>query len=139
VVTKQLSFQAPVALALAEGATTPDPGIAGVSCWSTTLAKPVFWTGSQAGTSGGGGSATISQALVTLPYSRGGLTVANVVNVGVSASSKIIVNLAGTDENEADDIDDWVVTATPQAGSIDFNIYCPGPFGGSVAINCMIG
>jgi hypothetical protein len=58
VATKQLNFQAPVALALAEGATTPNPGITGVSVWSSTLAKPVYWTGTQwtAGASGSGGA-----------------------------------------------------------------------------------
>lgn len=52
---KQLSFNAPVALAIAEGATTPDPNHAGVSCWSSTLAKPVYWTGTQWTAGGGGG------------------------------------------------------------------------------------
>jgi hypothetical protein len=46
VTTKNLNFRAPPALAIAEGATTPDPGIMGVSVWSTTLLKPVVWTGS---------------------------------------------------------------------------------------------
>lgn len=51
-----LNFQAPPQLAIAEGAITPDPGIAGVSVWSTTLSKPVYWTGSAwtAGAAGGG-------------------------------------------------------------------------------------
>lgn len=55
---KNLNFQAPPALAIAEGAASPNPGIVGVSVWSTTLGRPVYWTGSQwtAGTSGGGGS-----------------------------------------------------------------------------------
>lgn len=42
---KQLNYQAPPALAVAEGATVPNPGIAGVVAWSTTLGKPVYWTG----------------------------------------------------------------------------------------------
>ncbi len=48
---------APPALAIAEGATTPNPGIVGVSCWSTTLAKPVYWDGTiwTAGSGGGSG------------------------------------------------------------------------------------
>lgn len=41
----ELGFVAPPALAIAEGATTPDPGIAGVSVWSSTLGRPVHWTG----------------------------------------------------------------------------------------------
>lgn len=57
--TKSLRFEAPPALAIAEGATTPNPGIVGVSVWSTTLLKPVYWTGSAwtAGASGGGAPA----------------------------------------------------------------------------------
>lgn len=43
---KELSFQKPLSLAIAEGATTPDPGQAGVTVWSTTLSKLVYWTGS---------------------------------------------------------------------------------------------
>ena len=42
-----LSFEKPLALAIAEGATTPDPGQAGVTVWSTTLGKPVFWDGAK--------------------------------------------------------------------------------------------
>lgn len=56
---KNLNFQAPPMLALAEGATTPNLGttMRGVSVWSTTLGKPVYWTGTQwtAGATGGGG------------------------------------------------------------------------------------
>lgn len=55
---RNLNFQAPPSLAIAEGATTPNPGIVGVSVWSTILGRRVYWTGSlwTAGTSGGGGS-----------------------------------------------------------------------------------
>ena len=44
---RELSFQKPMVLAIAEGATTPNPGQAGVSVWSSTLGKPVYWTGTQ--------------------------------------------------------------------------------------------
>lgn len=44
---QELSFQKPMVLAIAEGATTPNPGQAGVSVWSSTLGKPVYWTGTQ--------------------------------------------------------------------------------------------
>ena len=43
--TKQLGYQAPPSLAIAEGATTPNPGIVGVSVWSTTLSRLVTWNG----------------------------------------------------------------------------------------------
>lgn len=90
------------------------------------------------GGSGGGGAAP-QQAIITLPYSAGGMSTVNVVKAGVTTASIILASLTGTVENEADDIDDWEVTTTPQTGSIDFNISCPGPFCGQVAINYMIG
>lgn len=53
---KQLHFQAPPSAAIAEGATTPNPGIVGAAAWSTTLNRMVWWTGSiwTASPSGGG-------------------------------------------------------------------------------------
>lgn len=43
--TQELSFLAPLQLAIAEGATTPDPGFEGVRVYSTTLTKLVEWRG----------------------------------------------------------------------------------------------
>ena len=45
--TKQLAFKSLPQLAIAEGATTPSPGATanGVWAWSTTLSKPLYWTG----------------------------------------------------------------------------------------------
>ncbi len=53
---KNLNYQAPPALAIAEGATTPNPGLLGATVWSTTLARPVYWSGAlwTAGPAGGG-------------------------------------------------------------------------------------
>lgn len=45
--TKQLAFKGPVALAIAEGATSPNPGTFGVIAWSTTLGRNVSWDGSK--------------------------------------------------------------------------------------------
>lgn len=44
--TSTLSFKSLPRLALSEGASTPNPGIAGVWIWSTTLSKPLYWNGS---------------------------------------------------------------------------------------------
>lgn len=44
---KELSFQKPLVLAIAEGATTPDPAQAGVTVWSSTLSGLVVWTGAK--------------------------------------------------------------------------------------------
>lgn len=59
--TKTLSFKSLPNLAIAEGATTPNPGQTGVWAWSTTLVKPVFWNGTSwsAGAAGGGGSGDV--------------------------------------------------------------------------------
>lgn len=44
--TKQLGFKAPLSLAIAAGATTPDPGSPGVEVWSTTTSQKMVWSGS---------------------------------------------------------------------------------------------
>lgn len=65
--TKTLSFKSLPSLAIAEGATTPNPGSPGVWAWSQTLTKPVFWNGSSwtAGSAGGGGSGDVVGPAVT--------------------------------------------------------------------------
>ena len=45
--TKQLSFQAPINVAIAAGATSPNPGSAGVGTWSTTTNSTVEWDGTK--------------------------------------------------------------------------------------------
>lgn len=42
---KKLSFANLPAFAIANGATTPNPGFSGVWAWSTTLSLPVLWNG----------------------------------------------------------------------------------------------
>lgn len=58
--TQQLNFKSLPALALTEGATSPNlgAGAKGASAWSTTLSKPMHWTGANwtAGSTGGGGA-----------------------------------------------------------------------------------
>lgn len=59
---KEVSFQAPLSLAIAEGATTPNPGFAGARVWSSTLSQPVTWDGSKwTAKSTAGGSANSVQ------------------------------------------------------------------------------
>jgi hypothetical protein len=69
---KGLSFRAPPALAIAEGASTPDPGIVGVSVWSSTLAKPVYWTGSLWTAGAAGGSGVPGGAVNQVQYNNAG-------------------------------------------------------------------
>jgi hypothetical protein len=46
---------------------------------------------------------------------------------------------ASTEENEAEDVAEWSISATPGDGVITFNLYSPGPFGGPVNINYLVG
>lgn len=43
--TLNLAFKAPLSLAISAGATTPNPGVVGVTAWSTTLVRQVVWNG----------------------------------------------------------------------------------------------
>jgi hypothetical protein len=100
--TKQLSFKALPQLAIAESDTTPNPSIAGVMVWSTTLGKPVYWTGSiwTAGTSGGGGggSYTSGTGTATLDFGTG----SNEASVTVTGLSGILSTAAVTVGIKAD-------------------------------------
>lgn len=64
---KSLRYDQLLQLAVAEGATTPNPGITGVLAYSTTLGKPVHWTGTQwtAGSAGGGTGDVVGPASST--------------------------------------------------------------------------
>jgi hypothetical protein len=42
---RQEGYVAPVSAAIADGATTPDPGVAGITVWSSTENALVTWTG----------------------------------------------------------------------------------------------
>ena len=64
---KEVSFQSPLSLAIAEGATTPNPGFVGARVWSSTLGKPVYWTGT-AWTA----KATASGATSSIQYNNAG-------------------------------------------------------------------
>ena len=88
-VTKALQFRAPPALSIAEGAGAPNPGILGVSVWSTTLAKTVYWTGT-AWTAGAAGATSPAGLDTSVQHNNGGA-------FGGAANVKIIggnLNLA---------------------------------------------
>lgn len=58
-----LNYQQLLNLAVAENASTPDPGLTGVLAWSTTINAAVSWNGSNWNAVGaaGGGSKTLSR------------------------------------------------------------------------------
>ena len=80
--TKSLSFQAPLSLAIAEGATTPDPGVTGVIVWSTVLGVHVAWTGTKWTASFFGGPAS-----GVFQENNTNLTVDYTINSGKNAST----------------------------------------------------
>ena len=94
---KEVSFQSPLSLAIAEGATTPNPGFAGARVWSSTLSRPVTWDGSKwTAKSTAGGSANSVQ------YHNSGL-IDGATNVAIhggdlamATSSSPTTPLAGT-------------------------------------------
>ena len=73
--TKQLAFKSIPSLAVAEGATTPNLGVAakGAWAWSSTLSKPVYWDGTKwtAGSSTGGGTGVDVSNSTTGPTATG--------------------------------------------------------------------
>lgn len=46
-VTRNLGFESLTSIAVSNGATSPNPGSAGVWAWSTTLKRPMMWDGSR--------------------------------------------------------------------------------------------
>ena len=119
-----LGFQIPVQLAIALNAVTPDPGgasAAGVMVWSTTTGNYVKWTGTAwtaVDTTGGGGAASISTAIITAPYPTREL-VATVVDAAVTVASKIILAhgmYLDTDANVPEDVDISII-GVPLVGS----------------------
>lgn len=96
---QQLNFEQLLQIAVAEGATTPNPGATGVIVYSTTLSKPVWWNGtswsSTFGTGGGGGGAVTALARVTanVAYSTPASTAAGLeANTGKADAFVTTVN-----------------------------------------------
>lgn len=64
-----VAFEAPVSYAIAEGATIPNPGVVGVTVWSTSLNKLVVWNGSTWNAVGAVAGGTTSVDYVLVPSS----------------------------------------------------------------------
>jgi hypothetical protein len=87
---ENLAFQSLPALAIANGATTPEPTHGQAWAWSTTLSKPVYWSGSQwveLPSGGGGGSLTTGSSEVNLTETINRLVVTG--QTGITAISKV--------------------------------------------------
>jgi hypothetical protein len=77
-------------LAISEGATAPDPGIVGVSVWSTTLGKPVYWQGTLWTAGATGGATSPAGASGAMQFNNAG-AFGGAANVAVVANN---LNLA---------------------------------------------
>lgn len=88
---KDLSFRSPPQLAVAIGATTPNPGIPGALVWSTSLAKLLLWNGTNWGLTSG--AAGVSQ----VDFGAAGKSDTSFVvtgQTGILSTSSIFVNIA---------------------------------------------
>ena len=137
--TQQLNFKSLPALALAEGATSPNLGASakGAWAWSDTLSKPVYWTGTNwtAGSSGGGGVAlAILSTTVNCPVANYAHATINVAASAVTTVSRVLAWLAPNAEWDADDLVGYSVTAVPKTGSIDFCLSGNAPLVGNFDI-----
>lgn len=131
--TKVLAFKALPSLAIAEGASTPDPSIPGVQIWSTTLNKPMYWTGSiwTAGPTGGG-SVVQGQGFATLNFGTGSneaqVSVTGQTDILSTAKVNIGVNADSTSGNHTAQDHKWflqlcsLTVSTPVAAT-GFTIY----------------
>jgi len=70
VTTRAYGFEAPPALAIAEGATAPNPGIVGVVVWSTVENRELFWSGTS-WQAEGAALATVAPAALSAVSSAG--------------------------------------------------------------------
>ena len=140
---KLLSYQSPPALAIGEGDTLPDPGgasAAGAVAWSTTLAKPVYWTGANwtAGSAGGGGGGNANISTVSVLVQPAGMYQVDLPGVsvpGLTASSKVAATLSPSADWDADDLAGYGVTVTGTgAGTFGAVLTGPGPIVGTYNI-----
>ena len=137
--TQQLNFKSLPALALTEGATTPDLGASakGAWAWSEVLLKPMYWTGTNwtAGSSGGGGVAlAILSTTVNFPVANYAHGLKSVAAAGVTTASRVNAWLAPNAEWDADELVGYTVTAVPKTGSIDFCLSGIAPLVGNFDI-----
>lgn len=93
-------------------------------------------TGPQGPAGGGGGSTT--QVTLTLPYPAKHSHVINAVDATVTATSKIMATLAGSDDNSTNGsnmADLLQLAAQPKTGSIDFKLNFLTPTAGPFLVN----
>jgi hypothetical protein len=136
--TKQLSFKTVPEFPIIEGATSPDLGAnaKGAWAWSSSIDKPVYWTGTNwtTGNSAPSTPLTVKSATVNFPIAKFSQATATVVEATVTIASKINAWLAPNTEWDADDLVGYSVSAKPKAGSIEFCVYSNAPIVGNFNI-----
>jgi hypothetical protein len=105
--TKQLGFRAPVSLAIAANATSPDPGFPGVWVWSSTTGTPLYWDGTawKAPSAGSGTSVIYGTAILDFGLVPKEEAVTTVLTGVVAENSfiNLMVNPAGTVDHTQDE------------------------------------
>lgn len=131
--TKLLSFKSLPQLSISEAATSPDPGIAGVQVWSTSLNKIVYWTGTiwTAGSSGGG-SVVQGSGTATLDFGAGSneaqVTVGSQTEILSTAKVNLSINAGSTSGNHTASDHKWFLqfcslSASTPVDATGFTIY----------------
>ncbi|MFM9881192.1 MAG: hypothetical protein ACKVOO_12380 [Burkholderiaceae bacterium] len=90
----------------------------------------------------GGGAATLTRATLAVPYGSRHFAQVVLSDANATPASKVLAMLAGAGdsaETEAEDLQGWGLTANAGAGFINFNLSCPGPFGGPVDVIYQLG
>lgn len=148
---RDITFRAPLQLAVAAGATTPNPGQAGVIVWSTATGSHLIWNGTSWAALGGGASGpayvpvsgTVSVNCGSAPVDQATLTVSAPT---VTANSVVLLALspAGTADHPADEAAVEALTfayanVVPGVG-FDIALTCTDTFGltGAFAISYTI-
>ena len=101
---RELSFSSLLDMAIAEGATSPDPGF---HClvYSTSLGKPIYWDGSAWSSVGAGGgifSPTLGVATVDFGSHPGSNEAVVTVSCAVVTASKLLQCYISSDSSTSD-------------------------------------
>ena len=72
---------------------------------------------------------------INFPVAKYSQAMANVAESTITAESFVSAWIVPNTEWDADDLVGYSVIATPQAGSIDFYIFCNGPIVGDFKLN----
>lgn len=144
------SYTQPVTAAVAEGATTPDPGTTNAVLLSSTTGAFMRWTGTSWTAIGGsgGGSVNTAQGTVDFGFAVGGedsIATVTVTAAWASSTSRIVCSPAAvaTADHDPDDVPAEALSAyaTNVVDGVGFDIVAAAPAGtwGRYLINAIEG